>query len=173
MRAALGMWKTTALLTVLAIVGADDDIGSCRVLGQACGPTEKPCCEAYECGGQGTCMFPAGTFCTVPDRCCFGPPGTAWTTDLGVKISPVVGPCMGCWCETDSASFSTAVCEIGMSGPYAPPSGVDVCVGPVGSCMGMGVYSDDCNVLNLTKGAPVAGIPDPLMKLGSVWRRGA
>ena len=92
--------------------------------------------------------------------------------ELGVQISPVMGPCMGCWCMMDNAGIDAAICEPGMASPmFRPPRGVDVCVGPVGGCMGQGVYHTDCHTLNFTAGAPVAGMPDPLARLGYIWRR--
>ena len=56
---------------------------------------------------------------------------------------------------------------------FHPPAGVDVCLGPVGYCMGEGRWADGCAVLNFTKGAPVAGVHDPLQVIGHRWVRAA
>ena len=105
-------------------------------------------------------------------NCSVGPANTRWTSELGANVIIAVGPCLGCWCEFDSKQFNSAVCEAGNGGPqFYPPAGVDVCFGPPSACMGMGVFSGDCNTLSFTKGDPVSGVHDPLPIVGKLWRR--
>ena len=153
-------------------------IGDFSCCSQLLGPTAFNLTNCYYCPGDDNCVESVLIDPRVPreKKCSFGPGsvmnGTEWTTDKGATVTALLGPCLGCWCEHDTADFDSAVCEEGMS-PRPLPAGVDACLGPPSSCLAAGTYSDDCNTLTFTEGNAIAGIPDPLKKLGKVWRRAA
>ena len=115
-----------------------------------------------------------GEECYCDNVCSFGPNGTEWRSldKPGVSVRAVLGPCLGCWCEFDSAKFDSAICEPGAPG-FRPPADADLCLGPIGVCAAKGRWvSPGCRVLNFTKGDPMpAGLPDPIATLGASWVR--